>query len=197
MNADYPGEMLSVSWQIGAPAWSPDGHTVVCDRRDPTGYGSTIVVMDVDGTSRRLSDGPDDFGPVWSPDGRKIAFWRRPLNGDDAGICVMNADGSGQRQLTPFAAQWILGLEWSPDGQRIAFNHDGEIWLINADGSSLMQLVDSQEPSSRPVWSPDGRRIAFLRDNAIHIMNVVARSAPAGPCQDDWPRELFGTACVR
>jgi Tol biopolymer transport system component len=46
---------------------------------------------------------------------------------------------------------------------RIAFADSGQIYLINADGSGLTQLTQT-EPSvynSQPAISPDGRRIAF------------------------------------
>lgn len=46
----------------------------------------------------------------------------------------------------------------SPDGRRIAFSRDGEIWLMNADGSRQRLLARG---GSHPVWSPDGRTIAY------------------------------------
>lgn len=46
----------------------------------------------------------------------------------------------------------------SPDGKRIAFSRQGDIWLMNADGSGQRLLASG---GRRPVWSPSGRMIAF------------------------------------
>lgn len=46
----------------------------------------------------------------------------------------------------------------SPDGRLIAFSRQGEIWLMNADGSGQRLLARG---GSHPTWSPNGRTIAF------------------------------------
>jgi TolB protein len=77
-----------------------------------------------------------------------------------------------------FAALVILSLwrlvDWGdssddPDG-RIAFvsdaSGDHEVWLINPDGSELLQLTGEETPpNTGPLsWSPDGQRIVFTAD---------------------------------
>ena len=65
-------------------------------------------------------------------------------------------------------------------GGRIAFasDRDGdlEIYVMNADGSALMQLTDDEAFNADPAWSPDGDRIAFASDRdgdfAIYVMNA-------------------------
>ena len=57
---------------------------------------------------------------------------------------------------------------WSPDGTRIAFvsiRHGAEhadIYIMNTDGSNLVQLTQHPASDSLPVWSPDGTLIAFV-----------------------------------
>ena len=57
---------------------------------------------------------------------------------------------------------------WSPDGRRIVFfsEHDGQgdIRVMNADGSGATQLTDTRADEGYPSWSPDGRTITFDSD---------------------------------
>ena len=70
---------------------------------------------------------------------------------------------------------------WSPDGTKIAFVSyrygDGEIYVMNADGSNLTRLTNYA--SYDPVWSPDGTKIAFRKYDTrgssigkIYVMNA-------------------------
>jgi Tol biopolymer transport system component len=64
-------------------------------------------------------------------------------------------------------------VSWSPDGRKLAFVSttfaEGGLWVMNAEGSHPVRLVDVSNvppgapwsPPSRPTWSPDSRRIAF------------------------------------
>jgi len=74
-------------------------------------------------------------------------------------------------------------LVYSPDGQKIAFGiEEGEtsnVWLVNADGSGLVQLTNSQENRNiHPFWSVDGKRILFNSNRmnkdgfALYSMNA-------------------------
>ncbi len=47
---------------------------------------------------------------------------------------------------------------------KIAFVNDGDIYLVNPDGSDQTRLTDSG--GSEPVWSPDGNMIAFTSHQA-------------------------------
>jgi Tol biopolymer transport system component len=81
-------------------------------------------------------------------------------------------DGSGQRLLANKGLQregqdlnLPNPLQWSPDGKRLAFasydSLDGEISLINADGTGLVSLTSNLDEDYGPVWSPDGSQIAY------------------------------------
>jgi tricorn protease-like protein len=110
-----------------------------------------------------------------SPDGTRVAFtvawypqgWST-LDGD---IYVANVDGSALRRLTT-APELDDQPAWSPDGRRIVFRSrragDWDIWIMNADGSGQMNLMDNQLPArgteQTPAWSPDGARIVYASD---------------------------------
>ncbi len=79
----------------------------------------------------------------------------------------MQADGSNQRRVTQLSLtgnpqdSWPA---WSPDGRRLAFtalrHSNGELFVINADGTQLTQILSTGEGIASPAWSPDGQRIA-------------------------------------
>src|SRR5713101_3262388 len=80
----------------------------------------------------------------------------------------------------------ISAVHYSPDGARIAYvltranfvraAYDGEIHVLNSDGSNELTLTHSTGSDYRPRWSPEGKRIAFISDRggrpAIYTINV-------------------------
>ena len=177
----------------GFPACSPDGCLIAfLSERDGNGE---IYVMNADGSGQtRLTDNPAiDSEPAWSPDGKRIAFTSdRDGNSE---IYVMSADGSGQTNLSNNpAGDWLsipeqafyLPSAWSPDGKRIAFESsrdgNGEIYVMNSDGTGQTNLTNNPAGDSTPAWSPDGSRIAFVSDldGSVEIYGMNAAPLEAG-----------------
>jgi dipeptidyl aminopeptidase/acylaminoacyl peptidase len=91
------------------------------------------------------------------------------------GIYTMSPDGSSQVPLT--TNRFDTAPEWSPDGSRIVFESEGDIFVMNADGTGRTNLTNSPLPidDGSPTWSPDGQFIAFasVRQNSdIYAMNA-------------------------
>ncbi len=61
----------------------------------------------------------------------------------------------------------------SPDGQRVAFTSEGDIWVVNVDGSNAVNLTkNAVAENAFPAWSPDGTRIAFSTGGDIWVMGA-------------------------
>src|SRR5207248_3750143 len=112
--------------------------------------------------------------------GQQIAFGR--ISGCcAAAVVVINADGSGERVL---ADNGFPGA-WSPDGGQIAFNRNGDVYVMNVDGSGVTQLTHDGT-ASPTAWSPNGQQIAFIStrdgDEETYVMNAegsrVTRPTP-------------------
>jgi len=89
-------------------------------------------------------------------------------------IYSINNDGSGLTKLTSDMVD-IFNPQWSPDGTKIIFEGYPNIYLMNADGSDLINLTRKAE-GRHPDWSPDGKQIVFnsLRSGINEIYTINA-----------------------
>jgi dipeptidyl aminopeptidase/acylaminoacyl peptidase len=79
-------------------------------------------------------------------------------------LITVYENGGGSTIVAP---GYALDPAWSADGGRVAFadGEDGDIWVVDEDGSDLAQLTNAGLNRS-PTWSPDGTKIAFERCEA-------------------------------
>ncbi len=135
---------------------------------------------------RQLTDGEYyEHSIDWSPDGSEILFISdRSPNADQFFnydvFAVKPCDGSIRRITATENAEYYP--KWSPDGKRITFlatkrgltdrettMEDTHIWLLNADGSNLDELVTMDARQGPPQWSPDGKYIYFTAQTRGNI----------------------------
>jgi eukaryotic-like serine/threonine-protein kinase len=108
-------------------------------------------------------------------------------------IFMVNVDGTNEAQLTS-VDHGACQPAWSPDGSRLVFISpclhridspresytDTSLFMINADGTGLIQLTNTPGADLEPAWSPDGKRIAFTstRDGnmQIYLFDVDSQS---------------------
>ncbi|MBI5506996.1 MAG: PD40 domain-containing protein [Deltaproteobacteria bacterium] len=188
----------------GQSCFSYDGSSIAYTDSDgsPT---AEIFVMNSNGTNQsKLFAGPGyvDGDPEWSPDGARIVFEtnRNVLDmHNQYDIYLMDADGSNQVNLTPGIAATDSDPAWSPDGTRIVFNSDrdgdAELYVVNANGSGLVQLTDNTAGDVHASFSPDGAFVSFVSDrdaaNGFDVYIMRSTGGRAWRVHKDAAREFW------
>jgi Tol biopolymer transport system component len=110
-------------------------------------------------------------------------------------IYFINTDGTGLQIITTME-NGACQPSWSPDGSQLVFispcrerlefydkeyYNDASLYMINVDGTGLMQLTTIPGSDYDPAWSPDGKRIAFtsVRDGRKEIYVLTIESGVA------------------
>lgn len=153
------------------PMVSPDGaHIAYIGEMDTS--GRDLYLMTASGTEVQTLTDNDLFeeSPSWSPDGDRLLFTRQYRAETDSGhaangeIHVLDLKTKEVHRLT-YKDGFDSGAVYSPDGKRIAFygEYEGkwDIYLMEADGSDVINLTSDTMECYSPSWSPDGRSIAY------------------------------------
>jgi len=63
---------------------------------------------------------------------------------------------------------------------RIAFVRNGQVYVMNANGTNILQLTHSTAVNETPAWAPDGSKIAFVRSFSGNREIFVMRADGTG-----------------
>lgn len=155
------------------PTLSPGGRWIAFDGSSPGKpplVDFDVQIVRVDGTGRRTLAGTPkrELDARWSPDGKRLTFSRWEHTGEEdewlgSEIWVVDRDGGEETRLGRGIA-----ARWSPDGELIAFSaptagSDGDIFVMNTDGSGRRRLLARPDTDHPAAWSPDGKQILFTR----------------------------------
>ncbi len=70
------------------------------------------------------------------------------------------------------AAAGPSGAAFAGGNGKVAFFRDGDVWTMNADGTSATKLTTNYNAESNITVSPDGSRIAYEFLRGIWVMNA-------------------------
>ncbi len=164
--ASDPASDTDPSW-----SWLADQIAFASTR---TGNGD-IYIMRADGSNvTRVTDDPaQERAPSWSPSAPRLAFASN-RDGGDFDIFVQNTDGSGLAQLTTSSADenWPL---WSPNGNQIAYISNGNVYIMNADGTGPRSLTSGGNVQGIS-WAPDGSAVVYARSGDLYIVSLSGGS---------------------
>lgn len=155
-------------------AQAPSADMVFASDRDGN---AEIYAMRSDGRlqNRLTVDPAADIDPAISGSGLVVFASDRAGSFD---LYAMSSAGQAVTRLTHLAGD-EMQPSFSPDGSKVAFSHDGDVFVMNANGRQLRRLAAGADPA----WSPDGRHIAFASNRSgsreIFVMRLGQKRATA------------------
>jgi Tol biopolymer transport system component len=182
MDADGTGlRTLGANLQVtGAPAWSPDGTSIVI--ASTHGQDTRLFKVPVDGTPATPFAADYSRDAAWSPDGRFLVF-----NGADVGptfpVKALSADGRPRDVPDLVLPRGTRRLVFLPGRNALVVlkgaAHDRDFWLVDLDTADERRLTAFGSTFAVGDFdvSPDGRDIIFdqLREESDVVQIDLAR----------------------
>lgn len=141
--------LYSNSYGIGRPIWLPAGDALLVSLRDQAGRGQLWRISYPKGETERLTNDLADYGARIDAtrDARTVAAIQ---SNQTANVWVVPlAHPSKSRQITAGELP-LLEVAPAPQGKIVAASGEGELWLMNMDGSGAFPVADTHN-ASNPV----------------------------------------------
>jgi Tol biopolymer transport system component len=183
-------------------SWAPDGKWVAAVQYGWPPYDQ-IMVWDLKSNKRRLLSKRSKQETLtdlfWSQDSTKLYFQRNTSTASDPNLYVIvRSDGKAKVQVKGKGERHYYSF--SSDNRKLAFVQNNVLYVSNADGSGLQQLMKLADSAgvSRPSWSLKGQ-IAISETiegkTQLHVCDVTSKhsrkvaSVPYNVTETRWSRD--------
>ena len=174
-----------------SPRWAPDGKRIAFLARRDNDTNNQIFVLDNEGGEARrvTSHNTSPTALQWAPDGQSVYFTApdspsgeerdRTRLQDDVYAFEENfkqrhlwvSDLAGKTRRITDGDFSVTAYEVSTDGRKVVMSRapspllehspQGEVWVMDIDGTNARQLTKNAVPESDPSISPDNTTVAF------------------------------------
>lgn len=132
-----------------SPTWSPDGREIIYSS-DDGGTPQLYRISSSGGTPQRLPGSyPYCTKPSWSPDGKRVAYNIR--QGGIFKIAVLDLGSGSTRVLTEGSD--ARDPIWAPNSRHLLYTQEGNLFLLDAQNSRKVKVIDHLGSISEPTWS--------------------------------------------
>jgi len=166
------------------PAWSPDGHTIVCGVYSPVDSTRRLVQVSVSDGSQKPLAGPAWLslnGLCWLPDSSGLLVAGRDFETRLLQIWLLSYPDGKTRRVTNDLANY-LGISITEDGQTLASVQTdvlSNIWISPetepTDARRITFETNKDEGRSGLSISPDGRIVYSARTVGIWDLWIIDR----------------------
>ena len=123
---------------------------------------------------------PSAAGAAFPGENGRIAFHGfDPGVTDSDEIFTIRRNQTGLDQLTDDLVDDTASA-FSANGNKIAFQHDGDIWVIGAEGDNPHPVIDGPAFEHDPAWSPNGKMIVYSATDGLIDHIYTARADGTG-----------------
>jgi Tol biopolymer transport system component len=175
--------------EVKASAISRDGKEVAYNWPNKVGWYPDLRVVRADGSEPRVLynvEGAFAIPHDWSPNGKYILteLYIDPMTFQ---IAVISREDGSMRVLKALDG-FPTKIKFSPDGRYIAYDlglkrdsGNRDIFLLAADGSREISLIEHPADDQLLGWTPDGNHILFASDRSGTVSAWMIRVSDGKP----------------